>query len=625
MAYPIPLNEFERLRECNNLRVFESAPLSELQALCEVAAHVAKTPVALVSLVGADDQKFAAKVGLPHLSGTSRDDAFCAHTIMSPEPLIVADATKDARFERNRLVEGDLHLRAYAGVPLETALNCRVGSLCVIDSRPRRFSRRQIDELSRLGLAVARLLAGHRSQAELLETLSDRSVKEQQLRHAARHDPLTDIPNVSHFRDLAEAAIRKLKPNCNGALLLIDLDRFKSINDRYGHAFGDRYLKAAARALQRSIRETDVVGRIGGDEFAVLLSRVHTSDDAMTVSDRIRSELRAEATALMCPELGRASIGIALTPLHAERYDELYKLADVALYRSKAKGRDGYSIYDPSMGRGEEPLADRQRLLDGIANKEFVPYFQPKIDLKSRVVTGYELLSRWHHPEKGILAPSEFAFAFDDAVAAPLLTRSVLREALAQFAGLPGRSMSPGRLAFNATTADLQDPSLVDDILAMAREFDFAPGDLTIEVLETVVMGARNERVYCSLERLRSAGMHVALDDFGVGYAGLQHLRSWPIDEVKIDRSFVTDSVQCPQDQLILKSVISLAHQLGLAVVAEGIETETQAHLLAALGCDTGQGYLFSTPLLASELGPLLDRHPTGQKRPAPLRLVGGT
>ncbi len=602
MTIPVPSNEDARLAELASLRIPFEDPLQELQALCEVAARIAGTPVALVSLVLEDEQRFAANIGLEGVTGTPRSVAFCAHAIMGDDLLVVTDANRDERFASNPLVTGEPGIRAYAGAPLNTDADLRVGTLCVIDFEPRPFTPEQIADLEKLGHAAAGILNAHRAKLDLAGELAKAKEREVQLRHAARHDGLTGLLNAKTFREAAADAIARSYEAVPMALVLVDVDHFKTVNDRYGHALGDAYLRGFAAALRDNSPDDALIGRLGGDEFAVLLTGFgqhdHTTDE---IIGRWRDGLKNLARTMARNELGRASIGVAFTPDHAQMLEPLYQFADVALYASKENGRNRTTHYSEALCSMHNMRSFRTEILSALDRNEIVPFYQPKVDLRTNEMTGLEVLCRWHHPTRGILKATDYAVAFRDQSISPHITRAMFQKAVDDFARWGRAGLFAGRLSINATVYDLSDPSFAPEIDAMLRDVGIAWQRITIEVTETVVMGEQGDQVYLSLEDLRGRGAHIALDDFGTGYGGLQHFRSWPIDVVKLDRSFVAQLPDAPRDKRIVRAIVELARDFGLRVVAEGIETEAQYEALKAMGCQTGQGFFLGEPMSAQK------------------------
>jgi len=593
---PVPANEPERLAALRALRLDFSTPISEVQELCRLAADVAGAPIALVSLIDEHEQKFAANIGLDGLSGTPRAHAFCAHAIMSSGQMTVEDATLDDRFAGNPLVTGAPGIRSYAGTVLEPDAGIRLGTLCVINTRPRLFEATTLAQLRQIGGAISALLIAHRDRLRLHDALMDSLDRETLTRRAAETDALTGLSNAAHFR---EQSRQSLQPGAAPmALVLMDADRFKLVNDRYGHVFGDAYLRCIGDALRAAAPPGTLIGRLGGDEFGMLFRDEFAAPDRLDRAlERCMAEISRAALDLDKPDLGHVSLGASLFPQHADNYEQLYLFADVALYASKENGRNRRTTYSDALGEKFNLRTLRLSFEEARRDKAIIPFYQPVIDLRSGRHVGFEILCRWNHPQRGLLTPAAFSALLTDHHSSPVITHEVLRQACRDYRSLRQMGLSPGGLAVNVTAHDLKDPDFllgIDYYLASAG-IDWS--DLTIEVTETVVMGERDDQVFRSMTEARARGARVALDDFGTGYGGLQHLKSWPVDIIKIDRSFIADLGFDCRDRAIIRSIISLARELEMGIIAEGVENAGQVRILSEMGCNTAQGYLFSRPM----------------------------
>ena len=433
-----------------------------------------------------------------------------------------------------------------------------------------------------------------RVRAEQLRTQAQRS------QHDAMHDPLTSLPNRTLFRDRAHQAI--LSSTRNGhqtALLLIDLDRFKEINDTLGHQSGDLLLREVGPRIRKLLRESDTVARFGGDEFGILLPAVPGPAAAVDVARAVHRALE-EPFAVQGLTLDvEASIGIALHPLHAADFEELMQHADVAMYQAKGK-RSGYEVYTPS---DDDSDASRLKLAGELRQAaqrgELVMHYQPKADLATGRIVGAEALMRWHHPRHGLMAPDRFI---------PLAERSGLIRTLTIFAARTALRQCRDWLddgheltvSVNLSTRDLIDVHLPDEIGRLLARAGVPPTLLELEITESVIM-ADPMRARGVVARLREMGVKVAIDDFGSGYSSLGYLKRLPVNDLKIDKSFVINMIDDPGDAVIVQSTIDLAHNLGLTVIAEGVENEDTWLRLRGLGCDVAQGWLIGRPLPARE------------------------
>jgi diguanylate cyclase (GGDEF)-like protein len=422
-----------------------------------------------------------------------------------------------------------------------------------------------------------------------------------QLRHQALHDALTDLPNRTLLHRRAERALRG---DGLGAMLLIDLDRFKEVNDTLGHDHGDELLVEVAARLQGALRRGDTLARLGGDEFAVLLDGVPDRVAVVELAARLQDALRRPfALRDVAVEL-EASVGIALYPEHGTTVGVLLQRADVAMYDAK-RGRRGVATYveerDPYSADRLGLLAELRRALE---HGELVLHYQPKVDLASGDVTGVEALVRWQHPTRGLLPPDEFVPLAERTGAVADLTRWVVDTALAQHRSWRDQGVDLP-VAVNLAAANIVDLTLPERIAELLARHEVSGDRLECEISEHTVMGdpLRATEV---LVRLRRLGVRLSLDDFGTGHSSLAYLKRLPLDEVKIDRSFVAGMAEDENDAVIVRSTIDLARNLGLAVVAEGVETAEVMRGLADLSCDTAQGFHVSRPLPAERLLPWL-------------------
>jgi len=453
----------------------------------------------------------------------------------------------------------------------------------------------------------------------MLEDFTERKALEDELAHQAFHDSLTGLPNRALLMDRLGHALSRLRQNAERdgglnaqaarvALLFMDLDEFKRVNDSLGHHAGDRLLVGVAERVAAHLRPGDTFARFGGDEFAVLLDEVEETSSAAGLAQRLVRELRAPFTVEGQEIFTTASIGVVLSDPGEEGGEDLLRRADVAMYRAKTSGKDRYELFSQRM-RG----SDLRRLkLDGdlrraIEAGEFRVYYQPKVLLRTGEVIGFEALVRWEHPEHGLLAPAEFISLAEETGLIMPLGRWVLTEACRQARIFRERSrrQAPLKTFVNLSARQFRHPTLVEEVTSVLSETPLEPHELALEITESVMM--EDETTAQTIPReLKKPGVTLAMDDFGTGYSSLSFLKKFSVDVLKIDRSMVQGVEKNHADAAIISAVTSLAHALDLTVVAEGVETAEELERLRSLGCDIGQGYYWRRPCPAEEAMELL-------------------
>jgi diguanylate cyclase (GGDEF)-like protein len=425
----------------------------------------------------------------------------------------------------------------------------------------------------------------------------------EEIEHRALYDQLTGLPNRNLFRDrLDQSILSSRREKTSSTVMFLDVDHFKEINDTLGHEAGDTLLEVVADRLRAQMRASDTLARLGGDEFAILCDGSTT--DASQLAERLHSALHGSVTVRDFPLEITVSIGVATFPEHGEDADTVLRHADVAMYQAKAS-RAGTDVYDPEQDLNDEArLTLAGELRRAIQNEELVLHFQPKAELTSGKIVGVEALVRWQHPERGFIPPNEFVPIAERTGLIKQLTRYVLADALRQC----GEWRSSGldlHVAVNLTIPDLLDLELPGLIEALLEETGVPPNQLELEITETTIL-ADPFRVRQVLERLNEMGLRLSIDDFGTGYSSLAYLKRLPVHTIKIDRSFVMDMCENASDATIVRSTIDLGRNLGLEVVAEGVETQGAWDALCAHGCTLAQGYLISRPVPADDLLELL-------------------
>lgn len=444
----------------------------------------------------------------------------------------------------------------------------------------------------------ARLRAARR----ILDLQADLVSARESLRMQATHDALTGLPNRLLFSDRLTQRLnhcRQMKTPLG--VMYVDLDRFKLINDTLGHGFGDQVLKSVARRLSSCIRESDTLARMGGDEFTVLLNHIDSPDEATAIAGRILAELSSPFTIENREFYVTASIGISVYPSSGDDVETLVKNADTAMYKAKQQGKNNYCLYseEPSASATAK-LTIETELRKALERDELVVYYQPMVDLKSGEVLGAEALIRWQHPERGLLLPAHFIpIAEETGLICPISTMVVETACLTNKAWQDA-GYDPMKISVNVSARQLQQDVLIPGILKALQKSHLDPWYLELELTETVMM-QDSEANIAILKRLKDMGVRISIDDFGTGYSSLNYLKRFPVDSVKIDRSFVKDITSNPDDAAIAAAVIAMAHSLKLSVVAEGVETVEQLELLQSLQCDEIQGYFISPPVPSAE------------------------
>lgn len=417
------------------------------------------------------------------------------------------------------------------------------------------------------------------------------------------HDPLTGLANRSLFYDRISKVLNRAEhTGDNFALVLIDLDRFKNVNDSLGHDAGDVLLKIVAEILSEELRETDSVARLGGDEFVVVLEGVRSISDVELVAGRILSRL-ALPTRLQGHEItSTASIGISFYPRDGESIDQLLKHADIAMYRAKSAGKNRYEFFLKEMKTTlVDTLLLENELRRCIENEEMHLHYQPQIDLRTGRIIGLEALVRWQHPERGMISPMEFIPLAEDTGLIEPLGEWVLRHACQRFQAWLMSGLNFGKIAVNLSTKQFRLRRFEQTVMSILMETRLAPQYLELEITESSAMENAEEAIHM-LNCLSKLGLSLAIDDFGTGYSSLAYLRRFPINKLKIDRSFVNDIDEDGSDSAIAKSIIDLAHNLKLEVLAEGVEHLDQSHWLLSKGCNQVQGFYYSKPLPEDQL-----------------------
>jgi diguanylate cyclase (GGDEF)-like protein/PAS domain S-box-containing protein len=478
--------------------------------------------------------------------------------------------------------------------------------------------RREVRVLTRHGdyrwldVAISTVsLGGQRTSLASAFDISNRKLMEEQLRHQALHDPLTGLPNRALLFDRLEHVLSLMRrnPAYKSAILFLDLDRFKVINDSLGHQLGDELLVQIAMRLQRLLREVDTVARLGGDEFVVLLEGIEDVHEVTIIAQRMQESL-AKPFILNGQEIHTsASIGIAIADSHYQQPDHLLRDADIAMYRAKINGKARHEIFGAEMhARAQKLLLLENDLRRAVKKEEFIAFYQPIVSLHSGSTVGFEALLRWRHPSGTIVSPAEFIGLAEEMGLIVNIGAWMVREACRQLK--IWQQLNPEHkiaLSINISGRQFLNDDLIDTIKRHCTEYQISPELLKLELTETTVM-KNSELIMSRLSELKALNTELVIDDFGTGYSSLSYLHQFPIDALKIDRSFVTNIGRGGQNTEIIRAIIAMAHNLNLQVVAEGVETADQCRQLKQLGCDHAQGYYFSKPVPTAEAQVLLKK-----------------
>ena len=721
----VPENERERLLALHECDILDTPREPLFDSLTQLAAEICQAPVALVSLIDSQRQWFKSSHGLFDVPQTSRDIAFCAHTILGDQLMEVADARRDIRFLNNPLVTHEPKIRFYAGVPLRDVHGFGLGALSVMDHQPRRLStaqRQGLESLARLasalleqrrgerklrdseqqalereqrqklladlgqraladpdadalmenavrlvnetlgfeycrvlelaqggltllsraavglgpelydtGSRVAALISGPQGPYGLLEVRSGipgkvtaevtnfvqsvanivgtalaRRRADEQLAYAAQFDILTGLPNRQLFRDrIAQAIARAVRKNRPIAVVVLNLDGFKLVNNGHGHTAGDRVLSQVAERLISCVSAYDTVSRLGADEFAIALSNIDLIEEVAPVVQRALHTLAQPFDLEDGEAFISATAGVSIFASDGGDAQVLIKNAEVAMHRAREKGRNFYEFFAPEMNqRGLERMRLERGLRRALERGEFLLHYQPKICAANGKMAGAEALLRWQHPERGLVYPGEFIPILEETGLIVPVGLWVLESACEQIRRWEREGIEVESIGINLSARQFQQPQFDAHMRRVIETSGIAPGKIELEITESMLMNDPAQAIE-TLGRLKQLGVSLSVDDFGTGYSGLSYLKQLPLDSLKIARNFISNVTHDPDDAAIALAIINLAHNLGLEVVAEGVETEAQARFLAAHRCDFLQGYFFSVPLDADGYGRL--------------------
>ena len=481
--------------------------------------------------------------------------------------------------------------------PMELRQSCKDGSLRNVEASCHSI---QLDGRTVLAVAVHDVTERRVVESQMLQ-------RHQHLDHLAHHDQLTGLPNRLYLAaHLPDALLEAREKGTLLAVLFLDLDRFKHVNDSRGHETGDKLLKTVAQRIRTTIRAQDVVVRMGGDEFVVIMKDVKNTEKVNEAAERINQALSAPMVVDGRTLVTTVSIGVALYPRDGIDMGELLRHSDTAMYQAKDRGRNNFQLFSPAMDRRlKERIAVEASLRTALQTRQLEVHYQPIVEIETHRVVAMEALMRWKHPSQGFVRPERFVRIAEEAGLILPIGEFVLQRAIEDMVRWrnKGRELVP--VAINVSAVQLQRSNLAETITRLARQHGLEPTMLQIELTESAVFERREARAreaaQDAVAKLRELGIHIAIDDFGTGYSSLSYLKRWRVDTLKIDRSFVRDLVTDMSDLAIVSAIIAMARHLHIEVVAEGIEGWPQLEKLRALGCAYAQGYLFARPAAAEE------------------------
>jgi diguanylate cyclase len=597
-----------RLAALRDTELLDGEPDEAFERLNRLAVELLGVPVSLVSLVDEDRQFFASQVGVPEPWASYRETplshSFCQHVVNHDKPLIVEDARSDPLVSDNLAVR-DLGIIAYAGMPLRMNDGNVLGSFCAIDAQPRHWSEHDLQVL--------------RDLADLASNLIE-------LRHAravpALHDPLTELPDRALFGELLSGSLTRAgRSEACTSILALGLDGFRLINEALGHTAGDRILVSISQRLTGALRDSDSVCRVAGDEFLILCESARDEADALMLAERLRQTVTATPVDIDGHEQPiAATIGVACTstPVEAEA---LIQAALAALARAKTGIQRAEEHADPTsraLSESRLRLQLRNTIAGAHERGELHVVYQPLIQLATGRITGVEALLRWQHPDLGPIPPDQFIPAAEASSAIIALGEWTLRQACTDLSTFSrqhnGRELT---VAVNVAPIQLSTANFLDTVASALNDAGLPATSLTLEITERTLLAEHPNQRH-TINGLRALGSRLALDDFGTGYSALGYLTRFPIDILKIDRTFITPINSAPQAAALVQGILAMTRGLDLQSIAEGIETQDQLDILTTMGCELGQGYLLGRPVPAETItNQLTERRPSVTEPPA--------
>lgn len=589
---------------------YDTLPEESFDRVARLAAGSLHSPVAIVSLLDDDRHVVKSSVGLTGRSRVWRKVPlalrYSRQAVATGRPIFIGNT------EDKFLLDADADERtpdgvAYAVVPVISAEGQVMGTITVVDTAPHAWTHTEINCLMDIASSLV-------TELELRTDLTLRRQTQEHLLYSTLHDALTGLPNRSLFTERLRHAMRRAArhPDNLFAVLFLDLDRFKEINDNLGHFAGDELLRAVARRLEACIRPEDTVARLSGDEFAILLESITESSDAGRVAERIEEALSFAIDLAGAEVVTSASMGIVTSSMAHDQPEQLLRSADMAMYRAKAAGRARYEMFDRTMHT--DALARLQLETDlrrAVELGEFCLYYQPLVSLRTGRITGLEGLVRWAHPERGLVHPADFIPIAEETGLIVPMGRWVLNEACRQVKAWQSEHPRevPLSIGVNLSVKQFSQPDLIDQISTAVQTSGIDPHSLRVEITEAAIID-KPTMATSILQGIRDLGVQIYLDDFGTGYSSLSYLHGLPIDAIKIDRAFVSNMDTDEKSLRLVRTILTLSQIVGVRAEAEGISTSEQLRELRSLSCEQGQGYLFSAAITKDAVCDLLKADP---------------
>lgn len=600
---------FSAQSEAGENSVLGGTLAASMERLARVAVSRLGAQGAVVALLGADRRTFHAGSLSPswmaHDSGVLVRSGLLSSAIEHGGLFVLNDASHPALDDRARALLSELQVRSLVIGTMMRGDGTVMGALVAVSECPRTWESAEqllLQDIAELGS----------TELQLRLSLTERDVREQRLRHDSQHDPLTGLPNRAVFlKRLGDASLRARR-GVDGvfAVLFLDLDDFKLVNDSMGHHVGDEVLVEVARRLETCVRGGDIVARLGGDEFAILLERVADARETALVAERVQEAIQAPMVISGYDWTATASIGVVLSSSANEQPEYLLRSADMAMYRAKHQGRARYELYD--RGQHAQALSRLQTESDlrrAVEREEFVLHYQPVMSMDSGGIVGVEALVRWQHQERGLIPPNNFIPVAEETGLIVQIGRWVMQHAIHEMGKLEREGVVPAdfTLAVNLSAREFSQIDLVSTVAAALDASGLAPTRLHLEITESVIFSQQILAMDMVAE-LKALGVRIHIDDFGTGYSSLSYLQRLPVDAIKIDRSFVRAIEVESRSRHVVQSLVSLARGIGLDAIAEGVSSAGQLEMLRTMGCTYGQGFFFAKPVPREELVTLLRR-----------------